>query len=79
VVLEVGFPETKEELDDQNHGSRAISSLMNRYLVVGADFSGAVLARELVEHLPCTVDIVDDRSHIGRNCLTFRDERFGTH
>jgi len=50
---------------------------MDRYLIVGAGFSGAVLARELAEQLPCTVDVVDERSHIGGNCHTFRDERTG--
>ena len=50
---------------------------MDRYLVVGAGFSGAVLARELAEQLPCTVDIIDERNHIGGNCHTFRDDQSG--
>ncbi len=50
---------------------------MDRYLVVGAGFSGSVLARELAEQLPCTVDVFDERSHIGGNCHTYRDELSG--
>ena len=50
---------------------------MDRYLVVGSGFSGAVLARELAEHLPCLVDVIDERGHIGGNCHTFRDEHSG--
>jgi UDP-galactopyranose mutase len=43
------------------------------YLVVGAGFSGAVLARELVERLSCRVNIVEARPHIAGNCHTERD------
>jgi UDP-galactopyranose mutase len=50
---------------------------MDRYLVVGAGLSGAVLARELAEQLPCIVDVIDERGHIGGNCHTFRDEHSG--
>ncbi len=55
-------------------------------LIVGAGFSGAVLARQLVESLDCCVDIWDERSHIAGNCHTERDvdtgvmvHRYGPH
>jgi len=43
------------------------------FLVIGAGFSGAVLARELVEALDCRVEIWDERDHIAGNCHTERD------
>ena len=46
---------------------------MKKFLVVGAGFSGAVLANELVSKIDCTVDVIDERSHIGGNCYTERD------
>ena len=57
---------------------------MQKYLIVGAGFSGAVLARELAEkgHL---VDVIDKRAHIGGNCYDFVDDtgirahRYGPH
>lgn len=45
----------------------------SRYLVVGGGFSGAVLANHLVNKLDCTIEIWDERSHIGGNCHTKRD------
>jgi UDP-galactopyranose mutase len=48
-----------------------------RYLVVGAGFSGAVLARELVTHLDAKVLVIDERPHIGGNCFTERDPATG--
>lgn len=50
---------------------------MKRFLVIGAGFSGAVLANELVNALDCTVEVVDERPHIGGNCYTERDEKTG--
>jgi UDP-galactopyranose mutase len=50
---------------------------MDKYLVVGCGFSGSVMARELAEQLPCTVDVIDERNHIGGNCHTFRDDNSG--
>jgi UDP-galactopyranose mutase len=48
------------------------------YVVVGAGFSGAVLARELVEHLPdCRVHVIEARPHVAGNCHTERDPRTG--
>ena len=46
-----------------------------RYLVVGSGFSGAVLANHLVNNLDCTIEIWDERGHIGGNCHTKRDEK----
>jgi len=48
--------------------------MSSRYLIVGAGFSGAVLANYLVTKLDCTVDLWDERNHIGGNCHTKRDE-----
>jgi UDP-galactopyranose mutase len=45
-----------------------------RYLIIGSGFSGAVLANHLVNNLECTIEIWDERSHIGGNCHTKRDE-----
>ncbi len=45
----------------------------DNYLVVGAGFSGAVLARELVERLDCRVTVIDSRDHVAGNCHTARD------
>lgn len=48
-----------------------------RFLIVGAGFSGAVMANELANKLDCTVDVVDERPHVGGNCYTERDEKTG--
>ncbi|HZH38243.1 MAG TPA: UDP-galactopyranose mutase [Flavisolibacter sp.] len=50
---------------------------MKRFLVVGAGFSGAVVAHELANAIDCKVDVVDERPHIGGNCYTERDEKTG--
>ena len=42
--------------------------------VVGAGFSGAVVARELAEKGHRVV-VVDERSHVGGNCHTERDDK----
>ena len=44
-----------------------------RFLIVGSGFSGSVLANQLVSKLDCSIDIWDERSHIGGNCHTKRD------
>jgi len=46
-----------------------------RYLIIGSGFSGAVLASQLVNKLDCTIEIFDERNHIGGNCHTKRDEK----
>ena len=45
-------------------------------LIIGAGFSGAVLARELAEAGFLT-QVIDKRSHIGGNCHTERDQDSG--
>ncbi|RBI69739.1 UDP-galactopyranose mutase [Vreelandella sulfidaeris] len=45
----------------------------SKVLVVGAGFSGAVIARKLAE-ADIAVDVVDSRSHLAGNCHTARDE-----
>ena len=49
---------------------------MERILVVGAGFSGAVLARKLAEAgFPCLV--IDERDHVAGNCHTSADAETG--
>ena len=48
-----------------------------KFLIVGAGFSGAVLARELAERLDARIEIIDRREHLGGNCHTERDEISG--
>lgn len=47
---------------------------MTKVLVVGAGFSGSVVARELAS-FGCNVHIIDERDHIAGNCHTERDEK----
>jgi len=51
--------------------------LQNRFLIIGAGFSGAVMANRLINSLDCTIDIWDEREHIGGNCYTERDKETG--
>jgi UDP-galactopyranose mutase len=51
--------------------------MKKNYLIIGAGFSGTVLANQLVKNSECTVDIWDERDHIGGNCHTSRDEKTG--
>lgn len=46
------------------------------FLVVGAGFSGAVIARELADH-GYRVDVIDSRDHIAGNCYDPRDSISG--
>ncbi|MEO8583047.1 MAG: UDP-galactopyranose mutase [Flavitalea sp.] len=48
-----------------------------KVLLVGAGFSGAVVAERLVNELGCDVLIIDERDHIGGNCHTKRDDATG--
>lgn len=49
----------------------------NRYLIIGAGFSGCVLAQQLVSQLNCRIDIWDERNHPAGNCHTQRDAATG--
>ena len=47
--------------------------MQQKFLIVGAGFSGAVLANQLAAQLDCTIDVWDERSHVAGNCHTKRD------
>lgn len=47
-----------------------------RFCIVGAGFSGAIIARHLAEH-GHKVLLVDERSHVAGNCHTERDPKTG--
>ncbi|MBK8611228.1 MAG: UDP-galactopyranose mutase [Chitinophagaceae bacterium] len=51
--------------------------MKKKYLIVGAGFSGSVLAHELCKHSSCQIDVWDERNHVGGNCHTKRDEETG--
>lgn len=50
--------------------------MMKNIGIVGAGFSGAVIARELAV-AGCRVDVFDGRSHVAGNCHTVRDSETG--
>jgi UDP-galactopyranose mutase len=50
--------------------------MMQKILVVGAGFSGAVIARQLAQH-GFLVDVIESRNHVAGNCHTERDEETG--
>lgn len=52
-------------------------SNQKKFLIVGAGFSGAVIAERLVNNIDCKVVVIDERDHIGGNCHTKRDEETG--
>ena len=47
---------------------------MRNILIVGAGFSGAVIARELAS-AGHTVTVIDSRDHVAGNCHTYRDDK----
>jgi UDP-galactopyranose mutase len=51
--------------------------MSKKYLIIGAGFSGCVLANYLAKKMDCTIQIWDERNHIGGNCHTQRDEITG--
>lgn len=48
-----------------------------KYLVIGAGFSGAVIAEQLSRRVNVKIIVIDERSHIGGNCYTERDKETG--
>jgi UDP-galactopyranose mutase len=48
-----------------------------KYLVIGAGFSGAVIAEQLSSRENVKVVVIDERNHIGGNCYTERDKETG--
>lgn len=46
---------------------------MAKILIVGAGFSGAVVAQQLAEHTGHEILVIDQRDHIGGNCYTKKD------
>lgn len=63
----------------QTHESYSVRLLYGdtmRYCVVGCGFSGAVLARHLARK-GHKVLLIDERSHLGGNCHTYRDANTG--
>lgn len=48
-----------------------------RFRVVGARFSGAVVARELALHTDRKIVVFDERDHVAGNCHAARDESTG--
>lgn len=47
---------------------------MNNFLIIGAGFSGAVIAEQLSKNSDNSILLIDERDHIGGNCYTERDE-----
>ncbi|HDS1151426.1 TPA: UDP-galactopyranose mutase [Pluralibacter gergoviae] len=47
-----------------------------KILIVGAGFSGAVIARKLAEH-DYSIDVIDSREHVAGNCYTERNKETG--
>lgn len=47
---------------------------LKKILIVGAGFSGAVIARELAS-AGHTVTVIDSRDHVAGNCHTYRDDK----
>jgi UDP-galactopyranose mutase len=51
--------------------------MTQHFLIVGAGFSGATVARQLVEALDCRVTILEERPHLAGNCHSQRDASTG--
>ena len=51
--------------------------MAHKFLIIGAGFSGSVLANRLCAQLDCFIEIWDERKHIGGNCYTERDKETG--
>ena len=50
---------------------------MKKILIVGAGFSGAIIARELAE-AGNDITIIDERNHIGGNAYDYENEHVKT-
>ncbi|MCW7493194.1 UDP-galactopyranose mutase [Leptospira sp. 2 VSF19] len=50
---------------------------MKKILIIGAGFSGAVVANSLAKTGRYSIDVIDERNHIGGNCHTERDKETG--
>lgn len=50
---------------------------MHSVLIVGAGFSGAVLARQLADTTRARCTVIDQRDHVAGNCHTARDKSTG--
>ena len=50
---------------------------MKNFLIVGSGFSGAVIARELADHIDCKIDVFEKRHHVAGNCFTESDPETG--
>ncbi len=48
-----------------------------KFVIIGAGFSGAVLANELANQLDCRIEVWEEKSHIAGNCFTERDKETG--
>lgn len=48
-----------------------------KFLVIGAGFSGAVVAERLSQREGVKIVVIDERAHIGGNCFTERDQETG--
>lgn len=51
--------------------------MKSKFLIIGSGLSGSVLANQLSQALDCTIEIWDERNHIGGNCFTKKDEATG--
>lgn len=51
--------------------------MSRRFLIIGAGFSGSVLARELVTKMDCHIDLWEGRDHLAGNCHTYEDSETG--
>ena len=49
--------------------------MKKKYLIVGAGFSGAVVAEQLSKIDGNEITVIDERTHIGGNCYTERDQQ----
>lgn len=58
------------------NSSLIMAAKQKPYLIVGAGFTGAIIARELAEQ-GAQIEIIDQRSHIAGNCHSERDQETG--